>query len=177
MIKLSEFTPTTNAKVKQMLSEIFSEDEVAVFGEEIQDPSKFTSLAFNHIVFTGSPAVGHIVMRTAAENLTPVTPELGGKSPALVTRNYDITDAAKRILHGKATNSGQICVSPDYALIPKENIDSFISACKNQFTHMFGQNIDESPHYTSIINERHLKRIQAILQDAQDKGAQIISRC
>lgn len=175
MIKLSEFTPTTNAKVKQMLSEIFSEDEVAVFGEEIQDPSKFTSLAFNHIVFTGSPAVGHIVMRTAAENLTPVTLELGGKSPALVTRNYDITDAAKRILHGKATNSGQICVSPDYALIPKENIDSFISACKNQFTHMFGQNIDESPHYTSIINERHLKRIQAILQDAQDKGAQIIS--
>lgn len=174
MIKLSEFTPATNAIVRKMLAEIFSEDEVAVFGEEITDPSEFTSLAFNHIVFTGSPAVGHVVMRTAAENLTPVTLELGGKSPALVTQNYPIADAAKRILHGKATNAGQICVAPDYALVPKDNIDAFVTACQTNFKAMFGDDIRQNPDYTSIINERHFKRISDILKDAQEKGAQII---
>ncbi|AXQ22371.1 coniferyl aldehyde dehydrogenase [Acinetobacter wuhouensis] len=175
MMKLSEFTPKTNAVVRKMLAEIFDENEVAVFGEEISNPSEFTSLPFNHIVFTGSPAVGHIVMRTAAENLTPVTLELGGKSPALVTQNYPIAEAAKRIIHGKTTNAGQICVSPDYALVPKQHVDEFVNACKANFQAMFGDNIQENTDYTSIINERHFQRIQSILADAKAKGAQIIS--
>lgn len=175
MIKLSEFTPTTNAVVRKMLAEVFDENEVAVFGEEITNPSDFTSLPFNHIVFTGSPTVGRIVMRIASENLTPVTLELGGKSPALVTTNYPIAEAAQRILHGKTTNAGQICVSPDYALVPKEKVNDFVTACKENFESLFGQNIQQNEDYTSIINDRHLKRLQEILNDAKEKGAQIIS--
>lgn len=175
MIKLSEATPITNSVIKRMLAEIFSDDEVAVFGEEIIDPSQFTALPFNHIVFTGSPAIGRIVMRTAAENLTPVTLELGGKSPALISRNYPLADAAKRILHGKATNCGQICVAPDYALVPKEKVDQFAAVCKTTFRRMYDSNIHENANYTSIINDRHLKRLLEILDDAKEKGAQIIA--
>lgn len=175
MIKLSEATPITNSVIKRMLAEIFSDDEVAVFGEEIIDPSQFTALPFNHIVFTGSPAIGRIVMRTAAENLTPVTLELGGKSPVLISRNYPLADAAKRILHGKATNCGQICVAPDYALVPKEKVDQFVAVCKTTFKCMYDSNIRENANYTSIINDRHLKRLLEILDDAKEKGAQIIT--
>ncbi|NNP77516.1 coniferyl-aldehyde dehydrogenase [Acinetobacter sp. Ac_3412] len=175
MIKLPEVTPVTNAVVKRMLAEIFSEDEVAVFGEEILDPAQFTSLPFNHIVFTGSPAIGRVVMRAAADNLTPVTLELGGKSPALVSRNYPLADAAKRVLHGKATNCGQICVAPDYALVPKEKVDQFVAECQANFTTMYGNNISQNTNYTSIVNDRHLKRLLDILDDAKAKGAQIIA--
>ncbi|MCU4338515.1 coniferyl aldehyde dehydrogenase [Acinetobacter dispersus] len=175
MIKLPEVTPATNAVVKRMLAEIFSEDEVAVFGEEILDPAQFTSLPFNHIVFTGSPAIGRVVMRAAADNLTPVTLELGGKSPALVSRNYPLADAAKRVLHGKATNCGQICVAPDYALVPKEKVDQFVAECQANFTAMYGNNISQNSNYTSIVNDRHLKRLLDILDDAKAKGAQIIA--
>ncbi|MDM1019785.1 coniferyl aldehyde dehydrogenase [Acinetobacter sp. VNK23] len=175
MIKLPEVTPATNAVVKRMLGEIFKEDEVAVFGEEITDPAQFTSLPFNHIVFTGSPAIGRVVMRAAAENLTPVTLELGGKSPALVSRHYPLADAAKRVLHGKATNCGQICVAPDYALVPKEKIDEFVEECKSNFAAMYGNNISNNTNYTSIVNDRHLKRLQEILEDAKQNGAQIIA--
>lgn len=174
MIKLPEITPATNAVIKRMLAEVFKEDEVAVFGEEITDPSLFTTLPFNHIVFTGSPAVGRVVMRAAAENLTPVTLELGGKSPALVSRNYPLADAAKRILHGKATNCGQICVAPDYALVPKEKVSEFAEACKTNFTAMYGQNIHSNSNYTSIVNDRHFKRLLEILEDAEQKGAVVI---
>ncbi|MDU5864421.1 MAG: aldehyde dehydrogenase family protein, partial [Acinetobacter sp.] len=174
MIKLPEITPNTNAMLRRMLAEVFNEDEVAVFGEEITDPARFTTLPFNHIVFTGSPAIGKVVMRAAAENLTPVTLELGGKSPAIVSRNYPLADAAKRITHGKATNSGQICVAPDYALVPKESIEEFVDAAKSSFIKMFGQNITNNENYTSIVNDRHLKRIQDILTDAQAKGARVI---
>ncbi|ENW89921.1 coniferyl aldehyde dehydrogenase [Acinetobacter dispersus] len=175
MIKLPEVTPATNAVVKRMLAEIFSENEVAVFGEEILDPAQFTSLPFNHIVFTGSPAIGRVVMRAAADNLTPVTLELGGKSPALVSRNYPLADAAKRVLHGKATNCGQICVAPDYALVPKEKVDQFVAECQANFTEMYGNNINQNSNYTSIVNDRHLKRLLDILDDAKAKGAQIIA--
>ncbi|MEN5174013.1 coniferyl aldehyde dehydrogenase [Acinetobacter higginsii] len=175
MIKLSEFTPSTNNVIRKLINEVFNEDEVAVFGEEITEPAKFTNLPFNHIIFTGSPAVGKIVMRSAAENLTSVTLELGGKSPALVTNNYPIDDAAKRIIHGKAANGGQICVAPDYALIPECKIEKFVFECKSHFKLMYGQDISSNLDYTSIVNERHLKRIQEILSDAKEKGAEIIT--
>ncbi|ENX37609.1 coniferyl aldehyde dehydrogenase [Acinetobacter courvalinii] len=175
MIKLPEVTPATNAMVKRMLAEIFTEDEVAVFGEEIVDPAQFTSLPFNHIVFTGSPAIGRVVMRAAADNLTPVTLELGGKSPALISRHYPLADAAKRVLHGKATNCGQACVAPDYALVPKEQVDTFVTECQTSFTSMYGTNISNNSNYTSIVNDRHLKRLLEILDDAKAKGAQIIA--
>ncbi|MCH7336666.1 coniferyl aldehyde dehydrogenase [Acinetobacter sp. NIPH 2699] len=175
MIKLPEITPATNAMIRRMLAEVFHEDEVCVFGEEITNPALFTSLPFNHIVFTGSPAIGRVVMRAAAENLTPVTLELGGKSPALISRHYPLADAAKRVLHGKATNCGQICVAPDYALVPKEKIDQFVQECKTNFTAMYGNDIRNNENYTSIVNDRHLKRVLEILDDAKAKGAQIIA--
>ncbi|MEB6676404.1 coniferyl aldehyde dehydrogenase [Acinetobacter haemolyticus] len=175
MVKLPEITPATNAVMKRMIAEVFSEDEVAIFGEEITDPSLFTTLPFNHIVFTGSPAIGRVVMRAAAENLTPVTLELGGKSPALVSRHYPLADAAMRILHGKATNCGQICVAPDYALVPKEKINAFVEECKSYFSSMYGNNILENTNYTSIVNDRHLKRLLEVLEDAKAKGAEIIT--
>ncbi|NAR56547.1 aldehyde dehydrogenase family protein [Acinetobacter haemolyticus] len=175
MVKLPEITPATNAVMKRMLAEVFTEDEVAIFGEEITDPSLFTTLPFNHIVFTGSPAIGRVVMRAAAENLTPVTLELGGKSPALISRHYPLADAAKRVLHGKATNCGQICVSPDYALVPRDKVDQFVEECKANFSAMYGNSIRDNPNYTSIVNDRHFKRLLEILDDAKAKGAQIIA--
>ena len=175
MIKMPEATPQTNAVLKTLLAEVFPEDLVAVVGEELLDPNVFTSQPFNHIVFTGSPAVGKIVMRTAAANLTPVTLELGGKSPALLTRNYPVADAAKRIAHGKTTNAGQICVSPDYALVPRENVDEFIQGVRGTFTKFFNDTVAGNPNYTSIVDERQFSRINALLDDARAKGAKIVS--
>lgn len=173
MIKMPEVTPATNAVLKTLFAEVFSEDLVAVVGEELADPNVFTSQPFDHIVFTGSPAVGRIVMRTAAENLTPVTLELGGKSPAVVTRNYPIADAATRITHGKSTNSGQICVSPDYALVPRERVDDFIAGVKRTFRRFYNDRTHGNADYTSVVNQRQLDRMHGILDDARAKGARI----
>ena len=173
MIKMPEVTPATNAVLKAMLAEIFDESQVALVGEELFDPNVFTSLPFNHIVFTGSPAVGKIVMRTAAENLTPVTLELGGKSPALLTRNYPVADAATRITHGKSVNCGQICVSPDYALVPRESVEAFIAGVKASFERFYGQHTDGNQNYTAVVHERHHQRMLKLLDDARAKGARI----
>ncbi|WP_213959802.1 MULTISPECIES: coniferyl aldehyde dehydrogenase [unclassified Variovorax] len=175
MIKMPEATPATNAVFKAMLGEVFAEDLVAVVGEELIDPNVFTSQPFNHIVFTGSPAVGKIVMRTAAANLTPVTLELGGKSPALVTRNYPVADAARRITHGKATNAGQICVAPDYALVPRERVDEFVESVSRTYKGFFKGRTAGNPDFTGIVDERQFRRIRRILEDAQAKGAHIAS--
>lgn len=173
MIKMPEITPATNAVLRRLLAEIFNEDEVAVVGEELVDPAVFTALPFNHIVFTGSPGVGKIVMRMAAENLTPVTLELGGKSPAIVTRNYPIADAAKRIAHGKAANCGQVCVAPDYALVPRESLDEFINGVKASFVQQFGKQPGSNADYTAIVNEHHFARVNSLLADARAKGATV----
>ncbi len=174
MIKMPENTPATNAVLRTMLGEIFAEDEVAVFGEEIADPTDFTTLPFDHIVFTGSPRVGKLVMRAAADNLTPVTLELGGKSPAVVMQAYPIEEAARRITHGKTANAGQICVAPDYALVPHENVDAFVAASIATFGKLYGERFRTSADYTSIVDERQLARIAEILDDAAARGAKII---
>ena len=173
MIKMPEVTPATNAVLKKLLGEIFTESQVALVGEELLDPNVFTSLPFNHIVFTGSPAVGRIVMRTAAQNLTPVTLELGGKSPAVVTRHYPVADAATRITHGKSVNCGQICVSPDYALVPRESVDAFIDGVKATFQSFYGVRTDGNENYTALIHDRHQQRIVRMLDDARAKGARV----
>jgi coniferyl-aldehyde dehydrogenase len=173
MIKMSEVTPATNAVFKRLLGEVFAEDLVAVVGEELVDPGVFTSLPFDHIVFTGSPGVGRIVMRTAAENLTPVTLELGGKSPAVVTRSYDVRDAALRVTHGKSTNCGQICIAPDYALVPRECLAEFVDGVKASFQRFYGGRTEGNPNFTSVVSERQLKRLEAALDDARAKGATV----
>jgi coniferyl-aldehyde dehydrogenase len=173
MIKMSEITPVTNAALARMLSEVFQEEEVAVVGEELADPNVFTALPFDHIIFTGSPAVGKIVMRTASESLTPVTLELGGKSPAVVMRDYPLADAAKRITHGKTANCGQICVSPDYALVPHERVSDFVAEVKSNALKMCASNPGDSDQ-TWIVNDRHCERLNGLLSDARDKGATVI---
>jgi len=173
MIKMSEVTPATNAVFKTLLGEVFGEDLVAVVGEELVDPNVFTSLPFDHIVFTGSPAVGKIVMRTAAQNLTPVTLELGGKSPAVVTRHYPVADAALRITHGKSVNCGQICIAPDYALVPRESVDAFVASVKSSFEQFYGGHTEGNPNFTSVVSDRQLQRIEAVLADARAKGATV----
>jgi coniferyl-aldehyde dehydrogenase len=173
MIKMSEITPVTNAALARMLSEVFQEEEVAVVGGELADPNVFTALPFDHIIFTGSPAVGKIVMRTASESLTPVTLELGGKSPAVVMRDYPLADAAKRITHGKTANCGQICVSPDYALVPRERVSDFVAEVKSNALKMCASNPGDSDQ-TWIVNDRHCERLNGLLSDARDKGATVI---
>jgi len=173
MIKMPEVTPATNAVLKRMLAEAFDETQVALVGSELEDPNVFSSLPFNHIVFTGSPAVGRIVMRQAAQHLTPVTLELGGKSPAFVMRDYPVREAAVRIAHGKGTNGGQVCVAPDYALVPRERVAAFISEVKASFVRLYGERADESPDYTSIASGRHTARLAAMLDDARSKGATV----
>jgi coniferyl-aldehyde dehydrogenase len=172
MIKMSEFTPRTTELLARMLSECFARDEVAVFGGEVEAAQAFTALPFNHIVFTGSPAVGVHVMRAASANLTPVTLELGGKSPALVSASVPVEEAAKRIAHGKVFNCGQICVSPDYALVPRDRVQPFADAVAAAFRRMI-PTVERNDDYTSIISDRHAKRIASLLDDARAKGATV----
>ena len=173
MIKMSEITPATNAVFRRLLAEAFDEDLVAVVTEELLDPNAFTSLPFDHIVFTGSPQVGKIVMRTAAQNLTPVTLELGGKSPAVVTRHYPVADAALRVTHGKSVNCGQICIAPDYALVPRESVDEFVAGVKASFERFYAGRTEGNPHFTSVVSDRQLARLEAALSDARAKGATV----
>src|SRR5258708_20169895 len=113
-------------------------------------------------------------MRAASENLTQVTLELGGKSPAIVMRDYPLADAAKRITHGKTTNCGQICVSPDYALVPRENVGDFVTAVRSCFLKMFGSDVSDSPDYSWIVNDRHCARVSGLLADAREKAATVV---
>ena len=173
MIKTSEFSPRSTALLRTMLGECFDEDEVAVVGGAVDAAQAFNALAFNHLVFTGSPRVGREVMRAAADNLTPVTLELGGKSPAIVGPNADLREAALRIAHGKAFNAGQICVAPDYALVPRGKAAEFAAAVRDAFGTLY-PSIRGNPEYTSIVTERHAARLRQLLDDAKAKGATLL---
>lgn len=172
MLKMSEFSPAVSHVLKQMLSEIFPEDLVCVFDGEAPEAIHFSQMAFNHLVFTGSPAVGRHVMQAAAKNLTPVTLELGGKSPGIVSRSYPLQDAAKRIVHSKVVNSGQICVAVDYALVPEGAEVAFVEACRMEYQTMV-PTLKGNEHCTSIVDQRQHKRLMAILEDAEAKGASL----
>ncbi len=174
MIKMSEFSPRCTEVVRRMLGEIFSVDQVAVFGGGVEIGRAFAALALDHIVFTGSPAIGKEIMRAASANLTPVTLELGGKSPAIVSRSASIASAAAAIAHGKAFNSGQACVAPDYALVPCERIDEFVGAAIDAFKEMYPDPVND-PQYTSMASDHHAARVRALLVDAVAKGATVHS--
>ena len=133
----------------------------------------FSSLGFDHLLFTGSTHVGKQVMRTAAENLTPVTLELGGKSPAIVSADVPLKDAAQRIAWGKTLNAGQTCIAPDYVLVPQDRVDGFVEAYR-QAVHSFYPTLTDNPDYTAIINERQLARLERLQADATLKGARLV---
>lgn len=171
MIKTSEFAPRTSRALRQLLASCFDEDEVAVVEGDADVARRFTALPFDHLVFTGSPEVGRHVMRAAADNLTPVTLELGGKSPAVVSRGADLHAAATRIAHGKTVNAGQICVAPDYALVPEEHAEAFAQAVASACARFFPPGSDD---YTAVIHDRAYQRLQALVDDARAHGARVI---
>lgn len=173
IIKPSEFTPRTAQAMRAMIEEIFSEDHVAVIPGEMEVGVEFTKIPFDHMIFTGSTAVGKHVMKAAAENLTPVTLELGGKSPAIISKDVPIKDAVERLLYGKTTNAGQICVAPDYILCPESRIDELVATCK-EVTAEFYPTIKDNQDYTSIINDRQYQRLLGHIEDAKAKGATVI---
>jgi coniferyl-aldehyde dehydrogenase len=172
MIKMSEFTPNLNKVFKTMIAEIFEENQVCVIEGEADTAIVFTEQPFDHILFTGSTSVGRFVMAAAAKNLTPVTLELGGKSPAIVSNNVPMKDAAERICFGKSMNAGQTCVAPDYILVPKAKEEEFIQAYIAAFTKMY-PTIKDNNDYTSIVNDRQYQRLSSWIQDAKDKGAKL----
>ncbi|RHW74653.1 coniferyl aldehyde dehydrogenase [Colwellia sp. RSH04] len=170
MLKLSEYTPHFNQCLKKLLSEVFTTEQVAVTTGESDVSTAFSQLPFNHLFFTGSTGVGKLVMKAAAANLTPVTLELGGKSPVIITENIDIDLAAERICFGKSLNAGQTCVAPDYILCPEQKKHEFIEAYKNAFARMY-PTIKDNPDYSSIINEGQFQRLKKLIQEAEASGA------
>ncbi|MCP1606357.1 coniferyl aldehyde dehydrogenase [Pseudomonas citronellolis] len=173
MIKMSESTPATAQVLKELLAKVFPEDLVAVVQGEVDVGVAFSKLPFDHLLFTGATSVGKHVMRAAAENLTPVTLELGGKSPALISENVPMKDAAERIAFGKSLNAGQTCVAPDYVLVPQQRVEEFVSAYRDVVQGFF-PTVENNPDYTAIVNERQLARLNGYLSDAEAKGAQVI---
>lgn len=173
MVKMSEFTPHTSALFKELMDATFPQDLVAVINGDADVAADFSSRAFDHLLFTGSTAVGRLVMKAAAENLTPVTLELGGKSPAIISSDIPMEDAAHRIAFGKAFNAGQTCVAPDYVLCPADRIQTFVDEFRSQFASLFA-NLRDNDDFTAIINERQYNRLQGILEDAREKGAELI---
>jgi len=174
MIKLSEFTPATNRVITKMLASIFNNHTVAVIEGEANIAAAFSALAFDHLIFTGSTTVGRHVMRAAADNLTPVTLELGGKSPVIITDDMPIETAVERLIFGKCINAGQICVAPDYILCPENKVTDFINAYQKQFQKMYGKKTP-SKDYGNVINEAQHSRLLSWLDDATEKGATVIS--
>jgi len=172
MIKMSKFTPRTAEVLKSMLYEAFDEDYVALVGGESGLGSAFSKKPWNHLIFTGSTEVGRQVMRAAADNLTPVTLELGGKSPAIVGAGIPMKDAAERIAFGKVFNAGQTCVAPDYVLCPRHQVNEFVEAFKECVERMY-PSMKENPQYTGIVNEKEHTRLKELVADARDKGAKV----
>jgi coniferyl-aldehyde dehydrogenase len=173
MIKMSESTPATSQLLKDLLARIFPEDLVGVVLGEADVGVAFSRQPFDHLLFTGATSIGKHVMRAAAENLTPVTLELGGKSPAIVSAEVPLRDAAERIAFGKTMNAGQTCVAPDYVLVPEDRVEGFVEAYRQAVQGFYPQ-LKDNPDYTAIINERQLGRLNGYLADAEAKGARLV---
>lgn len=169
MVRPSELAPKTAEVMRSIVSNCFDEDYVQVFTGEMEVSQVFGALPFDHLIFTGSTRVGKIIMRNMAEHLTPVTLELGGKSPALIGKDYDIASAARKILHGKLQNGGQTCVAPDYVLVRKEKEAEFIEAAKQVAAEFFPKLVDNKD-YTRIITSRHYDRLGEITAEVAAGG-------
>ena len=173
MHKPSELTPATSDLLKEMIEEYFDEAEMAVFVGDAEVGAAFSGLAFDHMIFTGGTSIAKHVMKAASENLVPLTLELGGKSPVIVGKNAKIKDTAQRVMQGKTMNAGQICLAPDYALVPEEKVEEFVKASVEVTSEMY-PNMKDNDDFTSIINQRHFDRIQGYIEDAKEKGAEVV---
>ncbi|HUP48028.1 MAG TPA: aldehyde dehydrogenase family protein [Thermoanaerobaculia bacterium] len=169
VLKPSEMTPSASACMSRIVSRLFAEDQVAVIEGDALTSEALLRKPFDHIFFTGSPAVGRLVMRAAAEHLTPVTLELGGKSPVIVERSADLEKAARRIAWGKFVNSGQICIAPDYVLVDEAVHDDFIAALRRAIASV------PQDEKTLIINDRHASRLNRLIDGALKDGAELVT--
>jgi coniferyl-aldehyde dehydrogenase len=173
MIKPAELTPHFSALLKEAIAKNFDAKELLVTGIEDEVAKAFPSITFDHLIFTGSTRVGRIIAEAAGRNLTPVTLELGGKSPAIVDRTADLNEAAERISYAKLLNAGQTCIAPDYALVPEESVQAFAEKVRAHMRRMFGTE-PSNKDYTSIISDRQFARLESLVADAAAKGAKIL---
>lgn len=176
MLKPSELAPYSSAVLAELIAKAMPADEFAVVEGGVDVSQAVLALPFNHIYYTGGQNVGRIVMRAAAEHFAGVTLEMGGKNPVVVDASTDITDTARKILWGRISNAGQVCVAPDWVLVDRRIHDAFVAELCAQLPKMYnaaGTGFENSPDLPRIVNEGHTKRLQAMLQDAQEKGAQV----
>ncbi len=177
ILKPSEMTPNSSAFMQKMIEELFEEKEVAMVQGDASIASALLDMPFDHIFFTGSPQIGKIVMAAAAKNLTSVTLELGGKSPAIIDETVNVKKVAAQTVWGKFLNNGQSCIAPDYIMVHESKKDDFMDAMASSIEKMYrmdGKGIQESHQLSRIVNQKHYQRVAGILQDALDKGARIV---
>jgi coniferyl-aldehyde dehydrogenase len=172
MLKMSEFTPRFSALFATLVARYFHADDVVVVTGAADVAQAFSALPFDHLLFTGSTAVGHQVMHTAAANLTPVTLELGGKSPAIIGPGARFEHAVERIVFGKLVNAGQTCIAPDYVLLPRERMDDFVAEARRVMARMYPQ-LAQNGQYASIASDRQYQRLTVLLDDARGRGAHV----
>ncbi len=173
MIKPSEFTPRCSELMERMFKSAYDETEVAVCTGGPDVGGAFARLPFDHLLFTGATSIAYHVMRAAAENLVPTTLELGGKSPVIIGDSADMKLTANRVMMGKTLNAGQICLAPDYVLVPRNKAQEFVAAASGAVSTMF-PTLKDNPDYTSVINQRHFDRLNGYIDDARAKGAEIV---
>ncbi len=173
MIKMSEHTPGTTVLLNNLISKTFTKDKVTIVGGGADIAAEFSQLPFDHLFFTGSTHIGKLVLQAAANNLVPVTLELGGKSPAIIDKSMNIKTAVSRFILGKVINSGQTCVAPDYILCPENKISELVDELKASYSSMFST-LNNNKDSTCIINQQHYSRLTSLIEDGQKKGATII---
>ncbi|GCC45709.1 hypothetical protein chiPu_0029785, partial [Chiloscyllium punctatum] len=173
IIKPSELVPRFSELLMEAIAKKFDTAELAVTDIDDDIAKAFAALPFDHLIFTGSTRIGRLVAEAAGRNLTPVTLELGGKSPAIVDGSADIDEAAQRIAYGKLLNAGQTCIAPDYVLVPQASVQPFAMRLQGHMQHMFGTD-PKNPDYSSIVSDRHYARLEALVADAAAKGATIM---
>jgi coniferyl-aldehyde dehydrogenase len=173
MVKTSEFTPNTAALFDEVVGRYFDPAELVFVSGGPEIGREFSALPFDHLIFTGATAIGRHILHAAADNLTPVTLELGGKSPTIIGRSANIAQATERVAIGKMLNAGQICLAPDYLLVPEEKEEAVIGGLRSAASAMYPKLLD-NPDYSAVVNERHHVRLQGYLDDARAKGGEVI---
>ena len=173
MVKMSEYTPAMSDLFARLVAKYFAEDVVVVVQGDADVAQAFARLPFGHLLFTGSTKVGYSVMRAAAENLTPVTLELGGKSPAILGPDYPLEKFAERVVVGKTMNAGQTCIAPDYVLVPAGQEHAFIAAARKVVDACYPELLS-TPDYSSIVSERHYQRLVGLVEEARGQGAEVV---
>ncbi len=174
MIKPSEFTPATSDVIASMIAEAFDATEAAVFTGGPEVGQAFAGLPFDHMIFTGATGIARHIMAAASRNLVPLTLELGGKSPVVISRTANLELTMQRIMLGKTLNAGQICLAPDYLLVPEEQLEQVVAAAKSAVEGMY-PTLLQNPEYTSVVNARHYQRLSGYLEEANTRGQRIVA--